>query len=107
MLRCISALSTTRCKEFAFRGYGSFRILELRDVNAIIRPCHKLHQKTEIVHINKFKSCYFQDNPEIEKIKTQSEETDSSDKEESGSENRLLIQYASQIKETTVQKLVS
>ncbi len=107
MLRRISTLPAMRCKKFAFHWYGLFRILELRGVNVIIQPCHKPRQEPETMHINKLKLCHFQDNPEVEKIKKQSEETDSSDKEESGSENRPLIHYASQAKETTVQKPVS
>ncbi len=98
----ISALPTMRCKKFAFCWYGPFHILELQGVNTITQPCHKPHQEPETVHINKLKPCYFQDIPEVEKVKTQPEEADSSDKEKSDSENKPLIQYALQAKETTV-----
>ncbi len=90
MLRHISTLPTTCCKKFAFRWYGPFHILELRGVNAVIQPCHKLHQEPKTVHINKLKPCYFQDIPEVDK--TPLEEVDSSDEEKSDSENQPLIQ---------------
>ncbi len=95
------------CKKFTFRWYGLFRILKFWSVNASIRPCHKPRQEPETVHINKFKPCYFQDISEVEKDKTLLEEVDSNDKEMSDSENKPLIQYALQVKETIVQKLVS
>ncbi len=59
------------------------------------------------MHINKFNPCYFKDIPEVEKNKTPLEEVDSSDEEKPDSENKPLIQYAPQVKETIVQKPVS
>ncbi len=107
MLRRISTLPTTRCKKFASRWYGPFRILELRGVNAIIRPCHKPRQEPETVHINKLKPCYFQDIPEVQQDKTPSEEPDSSDKEKSDSDDVPLKQYVPKAKEPVAPKPVS
>ncbi len=97
----------TRCKKFAFHWYGPFCVLELKGVNAIIRPCHKPQQEPETVHINKLKPCYYKDIPEVQKDKTPSEEIDSSDKEKSDSEDQPLIQYVPKPKETTIQNPVS
>ncbi len=101
----ISALLTSRCKKFAFCWCGPFRILELKGVNAIIRPCHKPHQALETVHINKLKPCYFQDTPEPDSAALQPQDSDTDN--ESDSANKPLIQYAPQAKKVPVQTSVT
>ncbi len=100
-MHCISALPTSCCKKFAFRWHGPFCILELKGVNAIIWPCHKPHQASETVHINKLKPCYFQDTPEPDSAALKPQDTDTDN--ESDSANKPLIQYALQAKKATVQ----